>query len=111
MTSNGTVGDRRTRSRFFYTKDQLLGRAPIYMRRRSDKHRLIAHVALVIVLVSLSLWWVIPLHAFAGPVLLTLTPSHGVHLGDLPTLGFLAVALRSAVLATRLRPGEARVIS
>ena len=93
---------RRSEKRFLYTKDQLLRRSPIYLRRRRDKHRLIGHVCVAAALMGLSLWWVIPVHAFAGPVLVTLTRSHGVHVGDLPTLVFLAVALRSLVVATQL---------
>lgn len=93
---------RRSAERFLYTRDQLLRRSPIYLRRRRDKHRLIGHVCVAAALMGLSLWWVIPLHAFAGPVLVTLTRSHGVHVGDLPTLVFLAIALRSLVVATQL---------
>jgi len=92
---------RRSHEGFFYTKDQLLRREPIYLRRRSDKQRLAGHVGLAAGLVGLSVWWVIPLHDFAGPVLVTLAPGRGVHLGDLPTLGFLAVAGRSMVHAAR----------
>ena len=92
---------RKSEQGFFYTKDQLLRREPIYLRRRSDKQRLIGHVCLAGGLVGLSAWWVIPLHDFAGPVLLTLAPGRGVHVGDLPTLGFLAVAGRSMARAAR----------
>jgi hypothetical protein len=53
-------------------------------------------------LVTLSAWWVIPLHSFAGPVLLRLTPGHGVHVGDLPTLPFLAAAAWSGFTALRM---------
>jgi len=98
-----TPRDRRSAERFFYTKDQLLRRAPIHLRRRRDKERLVGHLGLAAALVGLSVWWVIPLHDFAGPVLVALTPSHGVHVGDLPTLVFLAVAGRSLVAAARLR--------
>lgn len=93
--------ERRSRERFVYSWDQLLGRAPIYTRRRRDKQRLVAHVVAVVVLVSLTTWWVVPLHPFAGPVLFTLTASHGVHVGDLPTLVFLAVAARSVLVVAR----------
>jgi hypothetical protein len=96
-----TSGERRSRERFLYTWDQLLGRAPIYTRRRRDKQRLGAHLALVVLLVGLTLWWVVPLHTFAGPVLFTLTASHGVHAGDLPTVLFLAVAARSLLVVAR----------
>lgn len=103
----GTV-ERRAPQPFLYTPDQLLGRAPVRLRRRADKVRFVSHVAAAVALVGLSLWWVIPLHAFAGPVLLTLTPTHGVHLGDLPTLLFGAVALRSLVVARRTFMGPSR---
>ena len=96
-----TPVERRSRERFLYSWDQLLGRAPIYTRRRRDKQRLVVHVAAVVLLVGLTLWWVVPLHAFAGPVLVTLTASHGVHVGDLPTLLFLAVAARSLLVVVR----------
>jgi hypothetical protein len=101
MHSPRTPNERRTRERFLYSWDQLLGRAPIYTRRRRDKQRLAAHVAAVVLLVSLTLWWVVPLHTFAGPVLFTLTASHGVHAGDLPTLLFLAIAARSVLVVAR----------
>lgn len=101
--------ERRSRERFLYTWDQLLGRAPIYTRRRRDKQRLAGHVAAVVLLVTLTLWWVVPLHGFAGPVLLTFAAGRGVHLGDLPTLLFLAVAARSMlVVARRGRTSAAR---
>ncbi len=99
--------ERRSKERLLYSKDQLLGRSPIYLRRRRDKQRLAAHAALATFLVALSLWWVIPLHAFAGPVLFTFTQTHGVHQGDLPTLAFLAIAMRSLVKAVRLGRGPA----
>ena len=57
---------------------------------------------MIALLLALSVWWVVPLHAFAGPVLLTLTRTHGVHLGDLPVLVFVAVAVRSMVAAQQL---------
>ena len=67
-----------------------------------DKVRFAAHVGAAGGLVALSLWWVIPLHSFAGPVLLKLTRTHGVHVGDLPTLPFLAAAVWSGVAAMRM---------
>jgi len=85
-----------------YSTAQLQGRSRIYFRRRSDKVRFAAHVGGATGLVALSLWWVIPLHSFAGPVLLTLSPGHGVHVGDLPTLPFLAVAAWSGFMALRM---------
>jgi hypothetical protein len=94
--------DRRAPEPLVYRPDQLLGRRPIRLRRRSDKVRLAAHATAVLVLVALSIWWVVPLHAFAGPVLLTLTATHGVHEGDLPVLLFLAVAVRSVLVARRI---------
>lgn len=92
---------RRTEQGFFYTKDQLFRREPLYLRRRADKQRLTGHLCLAAGLVGLSVWWVIPLHDFAGPVLVTLAPGRGVHVGDLATLGFLAIAGRSMVRAAR----------
>lgn len=104
--------DRRSKQPLLYSKDQLLGRSPIYLRRRRDKQQLVAHLAAASFLVALSLWWVIPLHSFAGPVLFTFTQTHGVHQGDLPTLLFLAVAARSlwkVVALRRPRPVPVRV--
>ena len=94
--------ERRAPEPLVYRPDQLLGRRPIRLRRRSDKIRLVAHVLAVALLVGLSIWWVVPLHAFAGPVLLTLTATHGVHAGDLPVLVFLALAGRSMLTVQRL---------
>jgi hypothetical protein len=37
-------------------------------------------------------WWVVAVHPWAGPVLVTVTETNGVHLGDLP-----AIALGAAV--------------
>lgn len=109
MSEVPTPNERRNRERFLYTWDQLLGRAPIYTRRRRDKQRLFGHLSAVIGLVGLTLWWVVPLHDFAGPVLLTFGPGRGVHVGDLPTLGFLAVAARSFLVVARGgRPADAR---
>lgn len=99
--------ERRGRQRVLYSRAQLLGRSPIYLRRRRDKQQFAAHLAAALFLLGLSLWWVIPLHSFAGPVLFTFAPGHGVHEGDLVTLFFLAVAARSvvkAVLIGRRRP-------
>lgn len=31
-----------------------------------------------------ALWWVLATHRFQGPVVLYLTETHGVHLGDIP---------------------------
>ena len=72
------------------------------MRRRRDKLRFAAHVGAAGGLVALSWWWVIPVHSFAGPVLVKFAPGHGVHLGDLPTLPFLAAAAWSGVTALRM---------
>ncbi|HUP71504.1 MAG TPA: hypothetical protein VM282_00510 [Acidimicrobiales bacterium] len=85
-----------------YSTAQLQGRSRIYFRRRRDKVRFAAHVGAAVALVALSLWWVIPLHAFAGPVLFQLTPGHGLHVGDLPTVPFLLVAAWSGVAALRM---------
>lgn len=98
-------GDRRVPEPLLYTADQLLGHAPIRLRRRTDKLRLAGHLVAAVALIVLSAWWVIPLHSFAGPVLVVVTPGHGIHAGDLPTVAFLALALRSlraAGLALRL---------
>lgn len=94
--------ERRKPEPLLYTTAQLQGRSRIYLRRRRDKVRFAAHVGGAAGLVGLSLWWVIPLHSFAGPVLLTLAPGHGVHVGDLPTVPFLLVAAWSAVMAVRM---------
>lgn len=94
--------ERRTPEPLLYSTAQLQGRSRIYFRRRRDKVRFAAHVGAAGGLVALSLWWVIPVHSFAGPVLLMLTPSHGVHVGDLPTVPFLLVAVWSGVAALRL---------
>ena len=106
-TTPPTTDRRRSEQPFLYSKEQLLRREPIYLRRRSDKQRLVGHICLAGGLVGLSAWWVIPLHDFAGPVLVTLAPGRGVHVGDLPTLGFLAVAghsmVRAATCGMRLR--------
>jgi hypothetical protein len=99
------VGDRRARQPLLYTPDQLVGRTPIRLRRAADKRRLVAHLVAAIGLLALSGWWVVPLHAFAGPVLVTLTRTHGVHIGDLPAIAFLAVAARSLLAAWRLGAG------
>lgn len=101
--------DRRARQRRLFTLDQLLGRAPIYVRRSSDRMRIALHLGFAAALLVLSAWWVVPPHAWAGPVLVTLAPSRGVHVGDLPTLGFVAVALRSLVVSTVGVPGGRRV--
>lgn len=99
---DGRPVERRAPRPLRYTGGELLGRQPIRLRRASDKRRLAAHVVAALALVALSAWWVLPLHAFAGPVLVTLTETHGVHAGDLPVLVFLAVAARSSVTAGRL---------
>jgi hypothetical protein len=94
--------ERRTPEPLLYSTAQLQGRSRIYLRRRRDKVRFAAHVGAAFGLLALSLWWVIPLHSFAGPVLLKLTPAHGVHVGDLPTVPFLFVAVWSVVAAMRM---------
>ena len=98
----GDRTERRAPEPLLYSPEQLLGRRPIRVRRRSDKIRLVAHLVAVVLLVALSVWWVVPLHAFAGPVLLTLTATHGVHAGDLPVFVFLAIATRSMFAVQRL---------
>lgn len=100
--------ERRAPQTLLYGADQLLGRAPIRLRRRSDKIRFAAHLSAAVALVALTAWWLVPLHWFAGPVVLSLTASHGVHAGDLPALLFLAGAVRSLVVSWRLAsPGRA----
>jgi hypothetical protein len=94
--------ERRAPEPLFYTPEQLMGRAPIRLRRASDKRRLAAHVVAALVLLGVTAWWVLLPHEFAGPVLLTLTRTHGVHVGDLPSAVFVAVAGRSLVAARRL---------
>jgi len=94
--------ERRIPEPLLYTAEQLAGRAPIRLRRRRDKARLSLHLGIALALMSLTAWWVVPLHGFAGPVVLSLAGGHGVHAGDLPCLVFLAVAARSAVRACRL---------
>jgi hypothetical protein len=99
---DGRPAERRARQPLLYRPDQLLGRTPIRLRRAADKRRLAAHLLAVAGLAGLSIWWVVPLHWFAGPVLLTLTRTHGVHAGDLPVFAFGALALRSLVAARRI---------
>ena len=94
--------ERRAPEPLLYSTEQLRGRSRIYFRRRTDKVRFAAHVGGACGLAALSWWWVIPVHSFAGPVLVRLTPGHGVHVGDLPTLPFLAVAAWSGMTALRL---------
>lgn len=94
--------DRRAPEPLLLTGEQLTGRAPIRLRRRTDKIRLAAHLVAVLGLVALTAWWVVPLHGFAGPVVLTLVSGRGVHAGDLPSLAFLALAGRSLFVAGRL---------
>jgi hypothetical protein len=98
----GRPVERRARQPLLYRPDQLLGRRKIYLRRAADKRRLAAHLAAVVALVGLSIWWVVPLHSFAGPVLVSITASHGVHLGDLTVFAFVLLALRSLGAARRL---------
>jgi hypothetical protein len=38
----------------------------------------------------LAAWWVLAAHPLQGPVLLTLTEVHGVHLADLPASAIAA---------------------
>lgn len=97
--------ERRAPQRLLYTVDQLLGRTPIWLRRRSDKLRFAGHLGVVMALTALTVWWVLPQHTFTGPVLMIFAPGRGVHLGDLPTLGFAALAGRSLRSLQRLRRG------
>jgi hypothetical protein len=91
--------ERRARQSRLYTLDQVLGRAPIRLRRRSDKVRLVAHVCAAVAMTALIAWWVLPEHVFTGPVLFMFAPGRGVHLGDLPALVFLLVAARSVAVS------------
>ena len=88
--------ERRARQARVYTLDQLVGRAPIRLRRRSDKVRLALHVLATLALVALVAWWVLPVHAFTGPVLFAFAPGRGVHVGDVPALLLVVTAARSA---------------
>ncbi len=37
-------------------------------------------------------WWVVAVHPLAGPVLLTVTETNGLHVGDVPVVALGAVA-------------------
>lgn len=100
--------ERRAPQRRLYTVDQLLGRRPIRLRRRSDKVRLAVHAVATFVLCALTVWWVLPMHAFTGPVLFIFAPGRGVHVGDTPTLAFVAIAARSLGIAVRIMRRSAR---
>ncbi len=92
-------GERRAREQRLYSPDQLMGRAPIRLRRASDKRRLALHLVLAGLLMSLTAWWVFGPRWFASPVLLVFSKGHGVHVGDLPALLLVAVAARSLLVA------------
>ncbi|MBW3606253.1 MAG: hypothetical protein KY460_15390 [Actinobacteria bacterium] len=94
--------ERRAPQRLLYTVDQLLGRSPIWLRRRADKLRLAGHLVGSVALCALSVWWVVPQHWFSGAVLIVFAPGRGVHVGDLPTVVFLGLAVRSVRSARRL---------
>lgn len=106
LPSPGDAGaprrDRRAQQRRSYTLDQVLGRAPIRLRRRSDKVRLAAHVCATVAMAALIAWWVLPVHAFTGPVLVAFAPGRGVHLGDLPAVVFVIVAARSVIVSATI---------
>ena len=95
--------ERRSPEPLLYCRAQLQGDARIYLRRRRDKVRFAAHVGAALALVMLSVWWVVSLHSFTGPVLVEFTSSHGVHLGDLPVVAFLCAGAWSVVAAVRMR--------
>ncbi|CAN5799169.1 hypothetical protein BH24ACT3_BH24ACT3_06530 [soil metagenome] len=95
-------GERRALEPLLYQPDQLLGRAPIRLRRASDKRRLAFHLVAVLVLVALTARLVLLPHAFEGPVLLTLAHGRGVHAGDLSSLVFLAFAASSLFVVRRM---------
>lgn len=94
--------ERRAPEGRSYTIDQVLGRTPIRLRRRGDKVRLAVHVAATAGIVALTVWWVVPVHVFTGPVLFVFAPGHGVHVGDLPVLLLLLAAARSIRIAGAL---------
>jgi hypothetical protein len=96
-----TENERRAPEPVLYSPAQLKGRSRVYFRRKSDKVRFALHLGAASGLVGLSLWWVIPVHSFAGPVMMTFAQGHGVHFGDLPTVPFLLIAAWSAVAAMR----------
>lgn len=66
------------------------------------EQRITANVLAAVALLALTAWWVLLPHGFSGPVLLALTPEHGVHEGDLPSLVFLLGAARAMSTARRL---------
>jgi hypothetical protein len=108
----GKPTERRAPEPIVYSSAQLRGSQRIYLRRRRDKVRFAGHVAGALGLIALSLWWVIPLHSFTGPVLVQLTAGHGVHIGDLAVPLFLLAAAWSVSEARRMllaRPVPARV--
>lgn len=109
MPSEPRTGDRRTERRarqpLLYTAAELLGRRPVRLRRRADKLRLAVHVTAVLALAALTAWWVLPHHAFSGPVLVVLAPGRGIHAGDLPSVLFALGAVRSAVRVRSLLRG------
>lgn len=98
-----TPAERRAPEKLLYSADQALGRSPIRLRRRSDKLRLAGHLAVVVALTALSIWWVIPPHTFSGRVMADVAQGRGVHIGDLAILVFGAIAGRSLRSALRLR--------
>ena len=95
-------GERRAPEPLLYTPEQVLGRSPIRLRRAADKRRLALNLAVAVALLALTVWWVFIPHSFAGPVVFVLTTDHGIHLGDLPSLAFVAVACRSLMAARRI---------
>jgi hypothetical protein len=102
----GRPVERRARQPLLYRPDQLLGRRKIHLRRAADKRRLAGHLLTVAALAALSIWWVVPLHWFAGPVLVAITATHGIHLGDLAVFGFALAGLRSLAAVKRLVVGS-----
>jgi hypothetical protein len=102
MSATRDPAERRNAEPFVYTFDQARGHTRIYLRRRQDKVRLVAHAAVALGALLLSAWWVIPQHSFSGPILVELAPGRGVHVGDVVTAAFLVVAVlcgRSALRA------------
>ncbi len=58
---------------------------------------------LVVMLVAAGLRWIVNSHALSGPVVMSLTHAHGVHMNDWVSIALWAAALLIAVpsLATR----------
>ena len=64
------------------------------MRNRGS---LTAWVAAALVALAVSWLFLAPWH---GPIIVSLSDTHGIDLGDLPTVALIAVAVAAALLAT-----------